>query len=241
MARTRTYAEALSRYQRIAGIDVLSDDESEFFNAYFNRNIRRAWDAYEWPTLCLIEERTANASNVIAYEQSGETEIGDVFGVYRTDPFGASTAKQIGYQLTADGIQFWDVDVPDPVYVYFRKACPDYAGSNYNAGTAYAAGDQAYYETTGDYYKCILTSTGNLPTNTTYWERLTVPYELFEYTCQASYGDWLKSNEQHQNGAFERQMAEDILATEIEKFSRQQQFRPLRRNFFTHGTEQLRQ
>ena len=37
----------------------------------------------------------------------------------------------------------------------------------YNAGTAYAIDDVVSYN--GSSYVCILASTGNLPTNTTYW------------------------------------------------------------------------
>ena len=37
----------------------------------------------------------------------------------------------------------------------------------YNAGTAYAVDDVVSYN--GSSYVCILASTGNLPTNTTYW------------------------------------------------------------------------
>lgn len=43
----------------------------------------------------------------------------------------------------------------------------------YDAATAYVAGDEIYYATTGKYYTCILASTGNLPTHTTYWEEAT--------------------------------------------------------------------
>ena len=49
----------------------------------------------------------------------------------------------------------------------------------YNAGTTYEAGDLCSY-TVGDNtrrYKCILQSTGNLPTNTTYWKRIGILVE----------------------------------------------------------------
>lgn len=42
--------------------------------------------------------------------------------------------------------------------------------ADYSALTAYSVGDQVYYPTTDAYYECIATSTGNAPTNTTYWE-----------------------------------------------------------------------
>lgn len=51
----------------------------------------------------------------------------------------------------------------------------DYAnGSNYNAydnATAYVIGDIVYYTDRG-VYKCIEATTGNIPTNTTYWFKM---------------------------------------------------------------------
>lgn len=40
----------------------------------------------------------------------------------------------------------------------------------YAAGTSYVPGDQVSYS--GQLYVCILASTGNLPTNATYWSLL---------------------------------------------------------------------
>jgi hypothetical protein len=52
----------------------------------------------------------------------------------------------------------------------------------YAAGTTYALGDEVYYPTTGAYYTALGATTGNVPTNATYWTQLTsitpaeVPY-----------------------------------------------------------------
>lgn len=48
---------------------------------------------------------------------------------------------------------------------YYRDA--------YSAGTAYSTGDEVYYSTTGKYYSALQSSTGNAPTNATYWEEIT--------------------------------------------------------------------
>lgn len=42
----------------------------------------------------------------------------------------------------------------------------------YNASTTYAVDDAVYYSTTGGSYICISSSTGNVPTNTAYWQLL---------------------------------------------------------------------
>lgn len=45
------------------------------------------------------------------------------------------------------------------------KQYADYAG-----GTSYVVGDEVIYQ--NNLYRCILASSGNLPTNTTYWTPL---------------------------------------------------------------------
>jgi hypothetical protein len=48
---------------------------------------------------------------------------------------------------------------------YYRDA--------YASGTAYAEDDEVYYSTTGAYYRALSATTGNAPTNETYWEAIT--------------------------------------------------------------------
>jgi hypothetical protein len=239
--RSKTYAELLERYQRLTGSDLLTTQDEAFANAFIGRNLRWAWESYEWPSVCLVEERTPDANNLISYTQSGETAIGEVFACYRDDPYGNASARQVGYILTADGIQFQADNAYDPTYVYFRKRIPEFSGNAYASGTAYTAGDVVYYATTGDYYTALQSTTGNLPTNASYWERNLIPYELFEYAAQAAYGDWLISNDQAATGMAMRGLAGEALMQEFDKLSRQQGFKPMRRTFYTHGTQQLRQ
>jgi len=61
---------------------------------------------------------------------------------------------------------------------------------DYAAGTAYVAGDQVYYPTNGLYYQCHTASTGNVPTNTSFWGVLTEfdQYVLFEQTGETVIG-----------------------------------------------------
>ena len=61
---------------------------------------------------------------------------------------------------------------------YYRDA--------YDAATAYATGDEVYYATTGYYYTALQSTTGNAPTNATYWERTT---ELDAYIALAQTGE----------------------------------------------------
>jgi hypothetical protein len=50
----------------------------------------------------------------------------------------------------------------------------------YDAGTIYEPGNMVYYENAGDrIYRCIVTSLGNAPTDTDYWEEETDVWSLY--------------------------------------------------------------
>jgi hypothetical protein len=61
---------------------------------------------------------------------------------------------------------------------YWAECAKAYSASDYSATTAYVAGDLAYYPESGRFYQCHTASTGNLPTDTSYWGILTAfdPY-----------------------------------------------------------------
>ena len=62
----------------------------------------------------------------------------------------------------------------------------------YDNSKAYVVGNQVYYSTTDKYYECILNSTGNLPTNTTYWEEITEDFDryvAYEQTGKTKIGE----------------------------------------------------
>lgn len=52
---------------------------------------------------------------------------------------------------------------------YYRDA--------YDAATAYATDDEVYYD--GAYYRALQSTTGNLPTNATYWEQITTDFDAY--------------------------------------------------------------
>jgi hypothetical protein len=68
---------------------------------------------------------------------------------------------------------------------YWAESLNAYSGSNYSASTAYLKGDTAYYPPTDRFYRCHTDSTGNLPTDTTYWSILT---EFDRYIAWAQTG-----------------------------------------------------
>ena len=104
------------------------------------------------------------------------------------------------------------------------------------------------YRLTGDGIQLFANSSYD-PTYVWFRERLaasagspafTFPYDFFQYVCHASYADWLASNDQTQNSAYQRGVAEQLMMDAIEIWSRQQRHTSLRSTIKTHGTEQLR-
>jgi hypothetical protein len=237
--RTETYARFLDRYQQLAGIVTMDATQTATAQQFFNRNMRKAWESYEWPWSLVMEARTPS-SGIIAWEQSSETPIAEVFGVYTDNPFTASNWSPVSYTLTVDGIQLVGPNAPTgDVYVHYRSRVPLYTGAAYSGATSYAVGDQVYYATTGDFYIAIATTTGNAPTDATKWTRLTVPYDLFEYVTAASAGDILLANGQNDRGFAMRADAKELLFDAIEKYSRQQAYTLPRSPFKTHGSQSL--
>ncbi len=71
-----------------------------------------------------------------------------------------------------------------------------FAGA-YNSGTAYAVGNQVTYNQ--NYYICLLASTGNAPTNGTYWQQIGTSYQfLSTYNSGTAY---VPGNEVSYNGS----------------------------------------
>jgi len=238
--RTQIYSRYLTRYQTLTGTDSMTATQTAAAAQFFAKAMRAGWEAYPWPWSTTVEERTLDVSDRIDYDQTGEERIAEVFAVYSDDPQSSTGFYNLSYTLDGDGILFGGANIPATAWVYYRKDCPDYRGDAYNAGTAYVAGDQVYYSTTGDFYVNILGSTGVAPTTTTNWTRLTVPWDLFEYATLAACGDLLTQNGQNDRADKLAAQAQDELLKQIEKYSRQQSYRPNKQTFFTHGTQQLR-
>ena len=74
---------------------------------------------------------------------------------------------------------------------YWYAAAREYAGEEYDAATAYVAGDVVEYDETGLSYACHTSTTGNLPTDTTKWGVLTefVPYVSWTQSGELPIGD----------------------------------------------------
>lgn len=229
--RVESYSNYVTRICGLIGQAATADATIlSNLNGFFNSRMRQAWEYTMWPDLCPTQARTP-VSSFISYEQSGEDEIDVVFEVYATDPVATAMPRRVGWTSIPDGIQLIGQTSDTDVYVHFRKRVPEYRGDVYNAGTAYAAGDQIYFtEASGNknYYRCVsATTAGQSPiTHAAKWSRRDVPHLFFEYVIQGAFSDWLRADGRRDEASRELAAANELLSNSLDKIERQQRFIP---------------
>jgi hypothetical protein len=239
--RTAKYSDFLARMRAFSGVESLLTTEETHFNQYFNSNIKYAWEQFEWPELCPMEERSPLSGGILPLSDTGLDDIGEVYALWTANPLiNGSNPREVQWVLTPDGIQLTGEDLDSTVWVNYKLRCPTYEGAAYAGATAYAIDDQAYYATTGRYYRAIAATTGNLPTDTGYWREVEIPYCLFEYVVRASFADALTAEGFDEKANRQRANAQAWLVQEIEKVSRQQRQGLRYSTIKTHANQQYR-
>lgn len=189
----------------------------------------------------------------VPFEYPGLDAIDAVFEVYRGYPWSRLNPRPVPYQLTGDGIQiiaqaqeYYPTHTPTvnitsinrnqyPVYIHYRKAVPKFRGNDYSASVAYSIGDCVYYEANevGNYYECVVASTGNTPTDTIYWKVSEIPEGFLDYCVYSIYADWLVAEGQTGKAAAMMGVATELMTGELDKLERQNRHKmPIR--FQTH-------
>jgi len=173
-----------------AGTEVFFEDDETYYEANSAPNNPAAGESPASAPTKWTEVETLK--RYVALEQTGQTKIGGVKRVCRRDPeLYPQAPGEVRFDITPKGI------VPESragarVYVEFRKRPPTFAADEYSAVTAYAADDVRFYPTTWECYRAKQATTGNAPTNTTYWEKVEFPYVLKRFVEQACYAATLK-------------------------------------------------
>lgn len=156
----------------------------------------------------------------LGYEQAGETAFGDIKKVWDQDPDANFNARPISFVLRGSYVLVRGCETV--VWVEFRVRPNRFSGANWAAGS-FAVGDQVYYDTTGEYYRCVATATSEAPTDATKWEKLDVPYIFAEYLAQSVYGAMVaKEDEMPEDFTVEQTAGFPLLLQEIQKIERQQ-------------------
>lgn len=132
----------------------------------------------------------------VGLDQPGLTPIGEVRALYRQNPRVSTRPGELPYNMVDTGVQpvSW---TGTSVWVEFRRRPPVVSGREYDPARAYVAGEVAYYATAGECYEAKGATTGNLPTNATYWARVEFPYVLAEYVKRAAAADALRAGGGH--------------------------------------------
>jgi hypothetical protein len=141
--RTVTLQSILLRaWQRVGNdastIDAIPSGARTMMTAAANERIADCWEWADWPELMRVEERTVEGDETsgyfIPYEQSGQTPMGEVFGVLRDNPATHVAPRAIGYTLLGDNVRFpQSTDLPDTVWVNYRIRPTEYSASNLSA------------------------------------------------------------------------------------------------------------
>ena len=153
--RTVTLQSLLLRaWQRVGNdastIDSVPSGARTMMVAAANDAIAQCWEWSDWPELMREESRTVQGDSTngfyIDYVQAGETEMGEVFAVFRDNPATHVAPRQISYTLLGDSIRFpEDSDLPTSVYVRYRIRPTTYSASNLSATVPNVLGKAVSY------------------------------------------------------------------------------------------------
>lgn len=146
---------------------------------HIGRRLEEKWEDVFSEGIMRVEKRTYRAD----YDASTAYSAGDQ--VY----YAASGAYyQALKSTTGNAPATGDPLVTDTTYWADLKT--SYSGNDYDASTAYVEADIVYYPDQDAYYQCHTASTGNAPTDTSYWGVLTQfdKYVAWEQTGETAIG-----------------------------------------------------
>ena len=127
--RTVTFRSVLDELVMLKGYQPsqldLSASQALTMAKYLERWCRVGWEYSWWPEWTLIEARTPDGNDLIAYEQTGEEKLGEVEGVYASRNGALDGYDRLDYDLTAEGIDLTrTTGAPATPWVRFRKRPP---------------------------------------------------------------------------------------------------------------------
>ncbi len=170
---------------------------------------REAYEYANWRSLILTEQRTSNASGVIAFDQQGQTRIGKTLepdSVFVSDPRVTVAANPIRHIVTADGLQLASGYESTAVWIQFRRAAPRFTTTQYVEGAnQYQPGQVVFWpmgngdlteQLYGDCYEARQNSAGT----GFYWDQQIIPIEMKPWLVEAGYADALIMNQQRDRG-----------------------------------------
>ena len=158
--------------------DITSEDRLYWMDL-IDQRVRAVWEDFKWPELMKIEKRRFRK----LYAAGDTYAAKDERYWPRTDKYYQALQASTGNPP----------ETGDPLAVdneYWAVCERTYSGDWYDAATAYVKGGMLRHEVDGLYYMCHTASTGNLPTDTSYFGVLTPfqPYIAWEQTGESKIG-----------------------------------------------------
>lgn len=178
------------------------------------------WDTLEDSEVLFIPLDQPRRQSTTAAQN--KTLIGTMLSITDSDPR-LYASRKWDFAIGNEGLIVPQGYGSDTAWLRYRKRPQRASAEVYAASTAYVAGDVVYYASTGHCYVAKQASTGNLPTNTTYWTAQEFPYVLAPFCRSRAYGHWLSEDGQPDKAAEEFDRAEGLLADEWAKADTQQQ------------------
>jgi len=172
--------------------------------------------------------RLAPFNRYVAYVQTNQTPIGEIFQATNRDPRQTTQMTRLPFWLSSDGAQF-QASAPSGVWLLFRRRRESLAGDAWNTDLTYDVGQQVYFTWTakafGNFYTALEPcAAGESPLSTpSKWLVVSLPYFLRGYLIQAGYADWLISDGQTDKATIHETFAMSFLELEADKLQRQQQ------------------
>lgn len=160
----------------------------------------------------------------VAWEQEGQTAIGEVKRVTRRDPrVYPDKAFPVGFRTSQHGVQV-EAAAPNSVWVEFRKRPPVFGSDVWLAVATYAAGAVVYLPASGECYRSLHNNNSgqNPASSAADWERVEFPAALQNWVKQAAFADGLRDLKQTDRAKLESVVAYGWLNDAADRESGQQ-------------------
>jgi len=164
-------------------LDLASGDEFTTLRTFHSDRLAKIWEWHAWTDLLRIEKRYWRDlwNETDSYAAGSLTAAVEVYDPDSAEYYQSLKGTNLNHAPTVSGAvngEWWAV------------AAPDYSAEDYNAGTTYARGDQAYDPVTDRVYQLHAASAlGNSPTDTDFWGVLTPfnRYVAYEQTGRTAF------------------------------------------------------
>ncbi|MDA7669611.1 hypothetical protein N8555_01140 [bacterium] len=160
----------------------------------------------------------------IEFQQTGATEIGQVFRVTAKDPRENLNQGSVSFSLKDDSILI-DYKNENFYWIEFRKQCPLIDARKWSSGSC-SKGDEFYYydspSASGNFYASIADSNNTTPgSNTTHWEKIDIPFFVGPYLEHAIASDILLVDEKIELAGIQMRARDRALEQEMQRVKNQ--------------------